>query len=92
MVLTEALNLSEGRGTTLPFELFGAPALNIEMLMLNLSGRDLPGALFREHNFIPTFNKYADQYCNGIQIHVTDNKAYKPVFTAISIFRAIMDT
>ena len=92
MVLVEALNLSEARGTTIPFELFGAPGLNIKELIPNLEARNLPGAIFREHNFIPAFNKYKDQYCNGIQIHVTDNRLYKPVFTALSIFEAILET
>jgi len=91
-VLVEALNLSEGRGTTIPFELLGAPFLNTSKLMKNLSARNIPGCAFRIHNFIPTFNKYSGQYCNGLQIHITDPSVYRPVATAYEILDAILDT
>jgi len=91
-VLIEALNLSEGRGTTIPFELFGAPFLNPEKLKENLDSRNIRGCVFRIHGFIPTFNKYAGMYCNGIQIHVTDPEIFYPVGTALEIFDAIMET
>jgi uncharacterized protein YbbC (DUF1343 family) len=91
-VLFEALNLSEGRGTTLPFQLFGAPFINPVSLMANLSGRKIPGCIFRMHNFIPTFNKFRDTLCNGIQIHVTGIKSYRPVMTAMEILDAIIET
>ena len=57
-VLIEALNISEGRGTTIPFELFGAPFINAEKLKNKLDARNDSGCVFRIHNFIPTFNKY----------------------------------
>jgi len=91
-VLIEALNLSEGRGTTIPFELFGAPFLDTERLKKNLDERNIPGCVFREHSFIPTFNKYAGLICNGLQIHVTDASAFYPVVTAYEIFTAIVET
>ena len=91
-VLIEALNLSEGRGTTIPFELFGAPFLDTERLKKNLDKRNIPGCVFREHSFIPTFNKYAGLICNGLQIHVTDASAFYPVVTAYEIFTAIVET
>ena len=91
-VLIEALNLSEGRGTTIPFELFGAPFLNSEKLKENLDSRNIRGCVFRIHGFIPTFNKYAGLYCNGLQIHVTDPEIFYPVGTALEIFDAIMET
>ena len=91
-VLSEALNLSEGRGTTIPFELLGAPYLNTSKLMKNLSARNIQGCAFRVHNFIPTFNKYSGQLCNGFQVHVTDPSVYRPVATAYEIFDAIMET
>jgi uncharacterized protein YbbC (DUF1343 family) len=91
-VLIEALNLSEGRGTTIPFELFGAPFLNPEKLKKNLEARNIPGCAFRVHGFIPTFNKFAGQYCNGLQIHVTNPEIYYPAGTALEIFDAIIET
>ena len=91
-VLIEALNLSEGRGTTIPFELFGAPFINSELLKKNLDARKIPGCAFRIHGFIPTFNKFAGEYCNGLQIHVTDPGNYHPVVTALEIFDAIIET
>jgi uncharacterized protein YbbC (DUF1343 family) len=81
-VLIEALNLSEGRGTTIPFELFGAPFIVPEKLKKNLDERIIPGCVFRVHSFIPTFNKFAGQVCNGLQIHVT----------AYEIFAAVIET
>lgn len=91
-VLAEALNLSEGRGTVIPFELTGAPYINSEKLVKELRSRKLPGCAFRIHDFIPTFNKYAGQYCRGIQIHVTDPSVYRPVATALHLFDAVIRT
>jgi uncharacterized protein YbbC (DUF1343 family) len=91
-VLIEALNLSEGRGTTLPFELIGAPFINSEKLKKNLDRRNLKGCAFRIHNFIPTFHKFARELCNGLQLHVTDIRLFKPVATALELFDAIIET
>jgi uncharacterized protein YbbC (DUF1343 family) len=91
-VLIEALNLSEGRGTTIPFELFGAPFIDSEKLKKNLDMRNIEGCAFRIHDFIPTFHKYCGELCNGLQIHVTDTNIFKPVETALEIFDAIMET
>jgi uncharacterized protein YbbC (DUF1343 family) len=91
-VLIEALNLSEGRGTTIPFELFGAPYIKAETLKKNLESRTIPGCAFRIHNYIPTFHKFNGILCNGIQIHVTDIKTFMPVGTALEIFAAIIET
>ena len=91
-VLAEALNLSEGRGTVIPFELTGAPYVNGDRLLRELRSRKLPGCAFRIHDFIPTFNKYAGQYCRGIQIHVTDPTVYRPVATAMHLFDAVIRT
>lgn len=92
MVLTEALNLSEGRGTTTPFELFGAPGLDTKSLISDLRSRKLKGCHFRVHDFIPTFNKYSELYCRGIQIHISDTDSFEPVFSAISIYDSIIKT
>jgi len=91
-VLIEALNLSEGRGTTIPFELFGAPFLDPGKLKKNLTARNISGCAFRIQGFIPTFNKFSGQFCNGIQIHVTDPAIFRPVATALEIFDAVIET
>jgi uncharacterized protein YbbC (DUF1343 family) len=91
-VLIEALNLSEGRGTTLPFELFGAPFLDQAKLKKNLDARHIGGCAFRPHDFIPTFHKFSGELCFGMQIHVTDQDLFKPVETALEIFDAIIET
>jgi uncharacterized protein YbbC (DUF1343 family) len=88
MVLLEATNLSEGRGTTRPFELFGAPWLDQRRFRRLLFSYELPGCTFREHGFIPTFQKWSGQFCNGMQIHVTNPRAYRPVLTAAAILKA----
>ncbi len=85
--LFEGTNLSEGRGTTKPFELFGAPwldsaALRRELTALSGAGI-LPGCLFRETAFTPTFSKYAGELCRGIQIHVTDRASFRPFDTGV---------
>jgi uncharacterized protein YbbC (DUF1343 family) len=92
MVLAEALNLSEGRGTVIPFELTGAPFINGKKLLAELRNRKIPGCAFRSHDFIPTFNKFAGQYCQGIQVHVTDASVFRPVLTALHLFDAIIRT
>jgi uncharacterized protein YbbC (DUF1343 family) len=91
-VLIEALNLSEGRGTTIPFELFGAPFINQERLKINLDARHIEGCAFRPHNFIPTFHKFCGELCSGMQIHITDINHFKPVQTALDILDAIIET
>ena len=89
-VLLEATNISEGRGTTRPFELFGTPFINAGEIIPILRKSNLPGCLFREHGFIPTFQKWAGQFCGGIQIHVTDAAAFRPVQTTAAILGAVI--
>jgi uncharacterized protein YbbC (DUF1343 family) len=91
-VLIEALNLSEGRGTTIPFELFGAPFIDSDKLKKNLDARNIKGCAFRIHDFIPTFHKFKGENCNGIQIHVTDIDLFHPVGTTLEILDAIIET
>jgi len=91
-VLAEALNISEGRGTVIPFELTGAPWIDGRRLLDEMRSRKLPGCQFRMHDFIPTFHKYAGEYCRGIQIHITDASVFKPVATAMHLFDAIIRT
>jgi len=92
MVLFEAMNISEGRGTTIPFELFGAPFIEPYRLLNHLRGKKIPGCTFRIHCFIPTFNKFAGIFCNGLQIHVTDLNNFRPVATTLEIIDSIIKT
>lgn len=87
MCLLEGTNVSEGRGTCRPFELFGAPWLDARQVVERLSREDLPGVKFRAAGFTPTFDKYKGQSCSGAMIHVTDRRAYLPLRTAIAIVK-----
>ena len=84
-VLFEGTMLSEGRGTTRPFELIGAPWIDGESLASAMNARGLPGVHFRATFFEPTFQKHAKQTCGGCQLHVTDRSAFQPVRTAVEL-------
>lgn len=88
-VLWEGTNISEGRGTTLPFELFGAPFLDTRQIISKLGERNLPGLVLRPCVFEPTSNKWQGIPCHGFQIHVTDPSAYKPYATTLKLLRAV---
>ena len=88
-VLLEGTNLSEGRGTTRPFELVGAPWLDAESIAAGLNRRGLPGVHFRPVVFEPTFHKHAKTACGGCQIHVTDRGAFRPVETGVALIEAM---
>jgi len=87
MCLLEATNISEGRGTSRPFELFGAPWICGEDFAANLNMLGLPGVYFREAYFQPTFHKYAGQICAGAQLHVVDRDRFLPFQTGVEIIR-----
>ena len=91
MCLLEGTNLSEARGTTRPFELFGAPWIDGGVLIGKLNALGLPGVHFREVSFEPKFQKHADSVCHGAQIHVLDRDAYLPWKTAMEIIRLTRD-
>ncbi|CAN5725802.1 DUF1343 domain-containing protein [soil metagenome] len=84
-VLFEGTMFSEGRGTTRPFELIGAPWIDGDRYAEAMNARDLPGVTFRPVFFEPTFQKHAKKTCGGCQPHVTDRQAFKPVRTAIEM-------
>ncbi len=88
MCLLEGTNVSEGRGTTRPFEISGAPWANPARTAARLESANLPGARFRPLHFIPTFHKWADRIIGGVQIHVTDRRGFRPVRTALAIIQA----
>jgi uncharacterized protein YbbC (DUF1343 family) len=89
MCLGEGTNVSEGRGTTRPFEQFGAPWIRADALVELLAGLGLPGVRFRPCGFTPTFDKFKGQSCNGAFIHVVDEESFLPVRTGIAIFHAL---
>jgi uncharacterized protein YbbC (DUF1343 family) len=83
--LLEGTNLSEGRGTTRPFEMCGAPGLNAAALAACLNLERLPGVVFRAAAFQPTFQKHAGRPCAGVQLHVTDRRQFQPVRTGLAV-------
>jgi uncharacterized protein YbbC (DUF1343 family) len=88
-VLFEGTIVSEGRGTTRPFEMIGAPFIDPRVLTEELRIDPLPGVVFRPVHFEPAFHKFVGQLCGGAQIHVTDRNTFKPVTTSVAILSAI---
>ena len=84
----EGTTLSEGRGTTRPFEYIGAPWVNATELADALRERNLPGVLFRPASFVPSFHKHQGETCHGIQVHITDRDAVQPVALGVHIAHA----
>jgi uncharacterized protein YbbC (DUF1343 family) len=89
-VIWEGTNISEGRGTTLPFELVGAPFWEHGPILNILQDTPLPGCFFRPLLFEPTSGKWAEKACTGFQIHVTDTEAFLPYRTSIALLQAVM--
>ncbi len=87
--LLEGTELSEGRGTTRPFEIFGAPYIEPERLVAWIQQWRLPGCTLRPLWFEPTFHKYAGQPCGGAQLHVTERADFQPVLTATAVLAAV---
>ena len=87
--LLEGTELSEGRGTTRPFEILGAPWLEPAALVAAVPAAWLPGAVLRPLHFEPTFQKHAGRICGGVQVHVTDRAAFQPVLTYLGLLVAI---
>ena len=83
--LLEGTNLSEGRGTTRPFEIVGAPWIDGRRLAADLARTGLPGFVARPLTFLPTFHKHAGQLCGGVQIHVTDAATFRPFATYVAL-------
>ena len=89
-VLFEGVNISEGRGTTLPFELCGAPFVDCGAVLDFLRETPLPGCFLRPLIFEPTSNKWAGQPCHGFQLHVTDPSTFRPYRTSLALLQAFM--
>jgi uncharacterized protein YbbC (DUF1343 family) len=88
MVLLEGTNLSEGRGTTIPFEVVGAPYLDADSFGEALRYFHLSGVVYRPIQFKPTFDKWAGEICGGVMLHVTDERAFQPYRTAVAVLAA----
>jgi uncharacterized protein YbbC (DUF1343 family) len=89
MCLLESTEISEGRGTTRPFELLGAPWVDGDVLASALAEEKLPGVRFRPLTMTPTFHKFAGVRCGGIQLHVIDRLAFRPYLTGVAVLRAL---
>jgi uncharacterized protein YbbC (DUF1343 family) len=89
LVAIEGTNMSEGRGTTRPFEQFGAPWIDGHALAARLNALALPGVTFREAWFTPYFSKFAGRMCGGCQVHVTDRGAFRSVTAVLHILAAV---
>lgn len=90
-VYLEGTEVSEGRGTTRPFELVGAPYIEPESFSEHLNRLELPGVYFRATVFMPGFQKFAGNACGGVFLHVTDRKSFRPVKTGIGIVKVLID-
>ena len=89
MCLLEGTNISEGRGTTRPFEVFGAPFIDAQALCRELNHLKLPGVFFRENYFQPTFHKFAGEVCGGAQLHILDRENFRSFLTGVEIIKCI---
>jgi len=89
-VLWEGTNVSEGRGTTQPFELFGAPFIDLVRLQDQIDPHRIPGATLRPHIFEPTANKWSGQACQGFQLHVTNPHTFRPYDTGLYLLQQVL--
>lgn len=90
-VLLEGTNCSEGRGTTRPFQMFGAPWIDADRMAKRLNDLRLPGARFRSCTFVPWFDKHRGKPCQGAEIHVVDRGSFRPYRTGAAILRALWE-
>ena len=89
-VIWEGSNISEGRGTTLPFELFGAPFIDVDEVLAEIATTELPGCLLRPLVFEPTSGKWAQTGCLGFQLHVTNMQSFMPYRTSLALLQALL--
>jgi len=90
-VYFEGTQISEGRGTTKPFEIVGAPYIEAGEFQNALAKLELPGVIFREINFLPTFQKHKNEVCGGVFLHITDRRQFKPVITGIALIKTLYE-
>ncbi len=91
-VVWEGTNLSEGRGTCRPFEIFGAPYLDTQSVKRALDPDALKGCYLQEYSFRPTFHKWSGELCQGFMLHVLDPLVFQPYFTSIALLKAVLET
>jgi uncharacterized protein YbbC (DUF1343 family) len=89
MCVFEGSNISEGRGTTKPFEMIGAPFIDGVALAKALNQAGLAGVRFRPAYFTPTFSKCKNELCGGVQVHVIDRNAFEPIRTGLTVLKTI---
>lgn len=89
--LFEATNVSEGRGTTRPFEIIGAPFIDPKLYAAALNAQSLPGVYFRPLYFKPTFHKFQDEVCGGVFVHLTDATVFESFFTGLAMVKTAHD-
>ncbi|MDY6851194.1 MAG: DUF1343 domain-containing protein [Thermodesulfobacteriota bacterium] len=89
-VIWEGTNISEGRGTTRPFHLCGAPFIDPGQVKSEMDGRDLPGVIFRAASFQPAFHKFQGQVCQGLELHPVDQKTFRPYLTSLTLLEIIL--
>lgn len=87
----EGTQMSEGRGTTKPFELVGAPYIDADQFANALNRLELPGVYFRSCVFLPTFQKHGGKGCGGVQIHVTNRETFQPALAGIALVKTAFD-
>jgi uncharacterized protein YbbC (DUF1343 family) len=90
-VIWEGTNLSEGRGTCRPFEIFGAPYLDPMLIREGLAPEALTGCCLQDVSFRPTFNKWGGQLCRGFMIHITDHDSFRPYLTSVFLLKAVIE-
>lgn len=89
-VIWEGTNVSEGRGTCRPFEIFGAPYFETKGIQDALETEDMAGCVLQPYSFRPTFHKWAEEICHGFMIHILDPDLYRPYTTSLAILKTIM--
>lgn len=90
-IYESVLNVSEGRGTTQPFEMIGSPEFNGKRIADEMNAKKLGGVIFRPVYFTPTFSKFEKQLCQGVQIHVTDREAYSSFEVCVNLFSLLRE-
>jgi len=90
-VYFEGTQVSEGRGTTRPFEIVGAPYIDSKEYADALSLLELPGVIFRPINFLPTFQKHSNQSCGGVFLHITERDSFEPVITGLAMIKILYE-
>ncbi len=90
-VIWEGTNISEGRGTCRPFEIFGAPFLDTGAIMQALVPEAKRGCILQEYTFRPTFQKWSGELCRGFMLHVLDPDSYRPFFSSLALLKAVLE-